>query len=293
MKKEFNYNRYLKNNRLLKEGTDMEEANYGSYGGEYASRYDRDIDSSPIMAKAVKLPPVDYRKLGEILMLAAKYEMFEKGQIKRYLKGVQKIEKMIAGGPEKFNPEKAMSLERDEFGLENAYNTPGWQKFDDAMNYSPAAYEGDYEVLAYWLKSLNRAVASFNPTRAKAPANDYMEEGWREDAGIYPTKSWKDIDAEMDAEREERMNSPVVKKAANAIRMIVSRPFSAAKLEKLLRVARLTPLEFEQAAEMGGLELDTIQYMDDQSADYEVLNQNYTDQGAAIAFEGGKFHSIG
>jgi len=174
MKKEFNYNRYLKNNRLLKENDDVEEGKYGSYGGEYASRYDRDIDSSP-MAKAVKLPPVDYRKLGEILMLAVKYEMFEKGQIKQYLKGVQKIEKMIAGGPEKFNPEKAMSLQGDEFGLEGAHRMPEWQEFSRAMNYSPAAYEGDYNQLASWLNNLNNAAASFDPSSVKAPKNDYED----------------------------------------------------------------------------------------------------------------------
>lgn len=177
MKDNFNFNKYLKNNRLLKENEDVEEGKYGSYGGEYASRYDRDMDPAPraIKSRVAKPIPVDYKKLGEILMLAAKYEMFEKGQIKQYLKGVQKIEKLIAGGPETFDPRKAMSLEGDEFGLENGYNTPGWQKFDDAMNYSPAAYEGDYDQLANWLNDLNKVVATFDPARAKAPKNDYAD----------------------------------------------------------------------------------------------------------------------
>lgn len=128
--------------------------------------------------------------------------------------------------------------------------------------------------------------------------NRLLKEGWKEDAGIYPTKSWKDIDADMDAEQEELRNSDVVKNAAEKIGLLVNKKggFSAKDLRSLLgseELENMTPLEFEAAAKLGGLELDTIQYMDDQTADYEVLNQNYTDQGAAIAFEGGKFHSIG
>ena len=130
--------------------------------------------------------------------------------------------------------------------------------------------------------------------------NRLLKEGWKEDAGIYPTKSWKDIDADMDAEQEELMNSDVVINAAEKIKNIVNvknkngklKPFSADDLTSVLSTANLTPLEFEAAAKSGGLKLDRIQYMDDQSADYEVLNQNYTDQGAAISFQGGKFHSI-
>jgi hypothetical protein len=165
------------NSKSVNEEEGVEEGKYGSYGGAYASRYDRDMDPAPraIKSRIAKPVPVDYRKLGEILMLAVKYEMFEKGQIKQYLNGVKNIENLIAGGPEEFDPEEAMSLEGDEFGLEGAYRTPGWKKFDDAMNYSPVAYQGNYDQLASWLNNLNKAVASFDPSSVKAPKNDYED----------------------------------------------------------------------------------------------------------------------
>jgi len=302
MKKEFNYNRYLKNNRLLKENADMEEGNYGSYGGAYASRYDGDIDSSPRPKSNMTAKKLNKLNLVKTLLAATKtkseygYPILNKGWASGFMKYIQIVEDIVKAGEDKFNPEKVMRLsdrvENLPGGWESARSAgKEWTKMEIATSaLAGALYEGEWiELIKYW-NNLCTSVDAF-----KAPAPKGMKEGWREDAGIYPTKSWKDIDADMDAEREELRNSDVVKNAAAKIGSLVSNEegFSAEDLTSVLSTANLTPLEFEQAAQIGGLELDTIQYMDDEFADYEVLNQNYIDQGAAIAFEGGKFHSIG
>lgn len=85
--------------------------------------------------------------------------------------------------------------------------------------------------------------------------------------------------------------NPMVKGLAQALAKLKSRPFTANQLTRILKGT--SPKFFEAAADQAGLEYDIIQSDPDGNADYEVMDQNYTDQGAAISYIDGKFNRIG
>jgi hypothetical protein len=52
--------------------------------------------------------------------------------------------------------------------------------------------------------------------------------------------------------------------------------------------------DFKAAARAGGLQIDGLGNVDNKgNGDFEVMNDAYTDEGAAIAFMNNKFYGVG
>lgn len=84
-------------------------------------------------------------------------------------------------------------------------------------------------------------------------------------------------------------------RAAKILKSLVTNQFDATDLEKALRACKFKKMnDFQAAAKAGGLEVDGLGNLDNAgNGDFEVMNDTYTDQGAAIAFMNNKFYSVG
>jgi hypothetical protein len=84
-------------------------------------------------------------------------------------------------------------------------------------------------------------------------------------------------------------------RAAKIFKSLVTNQFDASDLTSAIKAGKFKKTnDFKAAAAAGGLELSGVGNVDNQgNGDFEVLNQNYIDQGAAIAFFNNKFYSVG
>jgi len=91
------------------------------------------------------------------------------------------------------------------------------------------------------------------------------------------------------------LKTPEGMKAVQLFKNLVSKEFDAADLRKTIKAGKFKFMnDFRAAARKGGLELEALGNVDNQgNGDFEVMNDNYTDQGAAIAFFNNKFYSVG
>ena len=90
------------------------------------------------------------------------------------------------------------------------------------------------------------------------------------------------------------IRTPEGKQAVQVIKMLVSKPFDASKLDKTLKKLKLKMNDFMAVAEKAGLEIEGQGNVDnDGNGDFAVYNDNYTDQGVAITYFNDKFYSVG
>jgi hypothetical protein len=91
------------------------------------------------------------------------------------------------------------------------------------------------------------------------------------------------------------LKTPEGMRAAKIFKSLVANQFDAVDLENAIKAGKFKKTnDFKAAAKAGGLELSGLGNVDNQgNGDFEVLNRNYTDKGAAIAFFSNKFYSVG
>jgi hypothetical protein len=126
------------------------------------------------LTEAVAPKKLNKAKLQKILDLATKtksqydYTILNKGWVTTYMGYITRVEEILKGGEEKFNPELAMKLS-DRFeningGWESVASAgKEWTKMDIATtSVSNALYEGEWDVLVkYWNNTLCPAVDAF------------------------------------------------------------------------------------------------------------------------------------
>ena len=91
------------------------------------------------------------------------------------------------------------------------------------------------------------------------------------------------------------LKTPEGMKAVQIFKKLTSKEFDASDLTKAIKACKFTKMkDFQAAAQKGGLEIDGLGNLDNEgNGDFEVMNSNYTDEGAAIAFFSNKFYSVG
>ena len=108
------------------------------------------------------------------------------------------------------------------------------------------------------------------------------------------TGDYNDSDFDGPAKKAVKayLKTPEGVKAVQLFKKLVSKDFSASDLEKTIKAGKFkTTNNFRAAAAKGGLELEGLGNVDNEgNGDFEVMNDNYTDQGAAIAFFNNKFY---
>jgi hypothetical protein len=84
-------------------------------------------------------------------------------------------------------------------------------------------------------------------------------------------------------------------KAAKILKSLVTNEFSASDLTKAIKACKFKSMnDFKAAARAGGLQVDGLGNVDNKgNGDFEVMNDTYTDEGAAIAFLNNKFYRVG
>lgn len=108
---------------------------------------------------------------------------------------------------------------------------------------------------------------------------------------------WNDADINPRAKRAagQYTRTPEGQLAVQAIQKLVAKPFDAFKLQSTLKRCKFPSMNaFKAAAVKGGLDIEGQGNVDNEgNGDFAVWNDNYTDQGAAIAFIDDKFYSVG
>jgi hypothetical protein len=91
------------------------------------------------------------------------------------------------------------------------------------------------------------------------------------------------------------LKTPEGMRATKIFKSLVANQFDAIDLENAIKAGKFKKTnDFKAAAAAGGLELSGLGNVDNQgNGDFGVLNRNYTDKGAAIAFFSNKFYSVG
>ena len=111
------------------------------------------------------------------------------------------------------------------------------------------------------------------------------------------TGDFNDMDFPGPAKKSsmEYLKTPEGMKAVQIFKNLVSKSFDVFDLETAIKAGKFKSTNaFRAAAKKGGLELEGLGTVDNQgNGDFEVLNKNYTDKGAAIAFFDNKFYSVG
>jgi len=91
------------------------------------------------------------------------------------------------------------------------------------------------------------------------------------------------------------LNTPEGRKAVQLFKKLVSNEFDAFDLRDAIKAGKFKSMnDFRFAASKGGLKLRALGNLDNQgNGDFEVMNNNYTSKGAAIAFLDDEFYSVG
>ena len=91
------------------------------------------------------------------------------------------------------------------------------------------------------------------------------------------------------------LKTPEGAKAAKIFKSLVTNDFDSVDLTKAIKACKFKKMnDFKAAAKAGGLEIDGLGNVDNEgTGDFEVMNDTYTDEGAAIAFFDNKFYSVG
>jgi hypothetical protein len=91
------------------------------------------------------------------------------------------------------------------------------------------------------------------------------------------------------------LKTPEGAKAVQIFKKLVSKDFDSTDLEKAIKAGKFKTMNhFRAAARAGGLEIEGLGNVDNKgNGDFEVLNDMYTSEGAAIAFFNDKFYSVG
>ena len=91
------------------------------------------------------------------------------------------------------------------------------------------------------------------------------------------------------------LKTPEGMKAVKIFKTLTAKDFDAFDLQKAIKACKFkNTKDFQAAAPAGGLEIDGLGNLDNEgTGDWEVMNSNYTDQGAAISFFRNKFENVG
>jgi len=91
------------------------------------------------------------------------------------------------------------------------------------------------------------------------------------------------------------LKTPEGAKAVQIFKKLVSKDFDSTDLAKAIKAGKFKTMNhFRAAARAGGLEIEGLGNLDNEgNGDFEVVNDNYTTEGAAVAFINNKFYSVG
>ena len=90
------------------------------------------------------------------------------------------------------------------------------------------------------------------------------------------------------------LKTPEGMKAVKLLKSLVNNNFNASDLRSAIRSCKFKKMkDFQAAAKAGGLEISGLGNLTTDSGDFEVMNDTYTDTGAAISFFRDKFENVG